>query len=408
MTSFSTLQNLTTLLGRESGDEEVVVALLALKNAVSHSPKDIANLALLLARSGDQFPECGASIADVASTGGPTSLSTLLTPLFLRSAGMKVAKLGVPGRPAGGIDVLAQIAGFSPRISMAHAARILDESGYVHFLAEGDAAPLDGKLFQLRQHSGTQEVAALVVASILAKKLAVRATHVGLDIRVSPHGNFGSNWNIASANAILFSETAKLLEITPAPILTDGRYPYQPYLGRSESLLALFEIFSESADDWLIEHFRLCRTLAQACLPYEQRANLSKVSRKCLESNFSEHVLAQGGETSAFYDLVERTKRSHDCEIISLRDGYVEYPLLRLRSIFSKWQKLFANSNVPFPDPIGMIFRFRPGEWVSKGTVLATFRADESIRKDVCSDLCEIIANPPSVPRGPTFELIYE
>ena len=51
------------------------------------------------------------SIADVASTGGPGSLSTLLPPFVLSTLGCNVVKLGVPGRSAGAIDSLATLPG---------------------------------------------------------------------------------------------------------------------------------------------------------------------------------------------------------------------------------------------------------------------------------------------------------
>src|SRR5690348_1284014 len=65
---------------------------------------DLASLSSTLARSGEQkrFPS-NVHTADIASTGGPSSLSTLLGPLYLRALGFHVPKLGVPGRPAGGI-----------------------------------------------------------------------------------------------------------------------------------------------------------------------------------------------------------------------------------------------------------------------------------------------------------------
>lgn len=89
----------------------------------------IAELAHLLAGSGALLPATGPT-ADLASTGGPGSLSTLIAPLALASYGLKVPKLGVPGRPAGGVDVLRQIPGYSTRFDESGAMKVLQDCGY--------------------------------------------------------------------------------------------------------------------------------------------------------------------------------------------------------------------------------------------------------------------------------------
>ena len=71
----------------------------------------IAELANWLAASGEQLSPRGRT-ADLASTGGPGSLSTLWAPAALVASGFLVPKLGVLGRPAGGIDVLSQVPGY--------------------------------------------------------------------------------------------------------------------------------------------------------------------------------------------------------------------------------------------------------------------------------------------------------
>jgi pyrimidine-nucleoside phosphorylase len=91
---------------------------------------EIAELARGLASSGAELPPDPCS-ADLASTGGPTSLSTLLCPLFLRARGLRVPKLSVVGRPAGGVDVLQTIPGFNAALELPTAKAALARSGGV-------------------------------------------------------------------------------------------------------------------------------------------------------------------------------------------------------------------------------------------------------------------------------------
>lgn len=115
--------------------------------------EDIAKLAESLAASGERFQALERS-ADLASTGGPGSLSTLWAPAILAASGYKVPKLGVPGRPAGGVDVLAQVPGYRVNLNRIEAKAVLDDCGYVHLLAGNHFAPADAAMFAYRQRVG--------------------------------------------------------------------------------------------------------------------------------------------------------------------------------------------------------------------------------------------------------------
>ena len=225
---------------------------------------DIAYLATTLGKSG-RVPVVPGSrpTADLASTGAPTSLSTLLAPLYLRAMGCCVPKLGVPGRPAGGVDVLAQVPGYRVKLTNSEVAASIERCGYAHFLAGGEHAPLDARLFRFRQRSGTQSVPALVIASLLSKKIAVGLEHAGLDVRVAPHGNFGLTWDEARRNAERFQRVAAIVGVKAVCFLTDARFPYQPFIGRGEALVALKDTFSGLGEPALEQHTRLC--FAMAC-----------------------------------------------------------------------------------------------------------------------------------------------
>ena len=173
------------------------------------SDDEIARLARVLADSGAtlSWPST-VTVADIPSTGGPSSLSTLISPLFLVALGCAVPKLAVIGRPAGGIDVMAQVPYYTITLSRTDVLRIIDRCRYAHFLATTDHAPLDARLFDYRRKTDAVNVPALAIASLLAKKLAVGLAQVGLEVRVAPHGNFGGTWTEArKCGAILHDRT---------------------------------------------------------------------------------------------------------------------------------------------------------------------------------------------------------
>jgi thymidine phosphorylase len=362
----------------QSSDEEIISFLSNVKDSAPRDAGLAADLAAVLAGSGRTFKPRSETTADVASTGGPSSLSTLLCPLYLRTGAFEVPKLGVPGRPAGGIDCLAQLDGYQTAFDDAGLHRVLGEAGYAHFLAAHAYAPLDARLFSLRQKHGFQEVPTLVAASLLSKKLAVGVQRAGLDVRVAPHGNFGRTWGDAQDNARLFTEAAELLGLMGCPVLTDGAQPYQPYIGRAEALVALADVFDSTEGPWLTEHLNDCRGLSVATASSESRSLIENASRSDLRQWFYANVLAQGSSCGAFEALVGRTRDAHKAKVAAQQDGFVSISLEGIRRTLVTAQAAANPEHVGFPDPAGVVLMRKPGERVSRGDVLATVRCEKA------------------------------
>jgi pyrimidine-nucleoside phosphorylase len=285
--------------------------------------------------------------------------------------------LGVPGRPAGGIDCLAQIPGYRTGFADVELDQVLERAGYAHFLADGRYAPLDARVFKLRQQHGLQEVPTLVAASLLSKKLAVGVRNAGLDIRVAPHGNFGRNSQEGERNAQLYRETAELLSIEAFPVLTDGTLPYQRYVGRSEALLALFRLFRGDVDTWLDEHYELCRGLACKAVPDEWKPAVRAAVRDDLRKAFEANVNAQGGSFAGFVGVAEQCSMGHRHELRAPANGVATYALEAIRKTLVELQSsVKASDACTFPDPVGLILQARPGSPVTAGSIVATARVD--------------------------------
>lgn len=333
--------------------------------------EDVALLALRLAESGERIASTGnRPIADVPSTGGPSSLSTLLSPLVLVIGGAIVPKVGVPGRPAGGIDTLACIPGFEAHLSRSDLLRCLTASSYAHFLAGESFAPLDAHLFAYRRRVGAIDVPSLAIASLLSKKIAVGVNHVTLDVRVAPHTNFGSTWDEARDNAHRFMRIAQELGIAATCFLTDATMPYQPFLGRGESLIALAHIFSAEATGDLGDHVTLCSEMANLCLGTNVVPHPGQ-----LKDVFLKHLEQQGTSWANFSSKVRQIESQPTVTLTAESDGYFTVDLNGIRKSLVNQQEAAKSTREQFPDPCGVTLLLPCGSVVNKGDVLARVRS---------------------------------
>jgi len=363
-----------------SGDTSSFENLVKCANAATD--EDLAMLADCLGRSGATLA-FGNSV-DVASTGGPTSLSTLLPPLAIAAMGCQVRALAVPGRPAGGIDVMGTIPGYRVHLDPSEVSAVIKRSCYVHFLADRHYAPLDIALFRYRQNHAAQAVAPLAIASLVAKKVAAGVGRACLDVRVAQHGNLGRTWPEARNNAERFVRVADLLGIRATCWLTDARFPYQPWIGRGETLVALDYVLSGQADGSLQDHAQLCNRMAAATVG----AIVSDIpSPSRLRETLERHLEAQGASWSAFQTRVEATRQAERHIIRVQREGTLRVDLALIRDLLVRVQADFHESGRDFCDPAGIVLLCETGRRVSEGQEVALVRAPSAVMDALVADL---------------------
>lgn len=334
----------------------------------SATDEDIAELALALARSGATI-EPSRNHMDVASTGGPTSLSTLIAPLQLAASGAGVPALAVPGRPAGGIDSIGTLPNYRVGLTPDEVQAVLARCRYAHFIAGHEFAPLDAELFKFRQEHGAQASPALAIASLLSKKIAVGVTRVALDVRVAPHGNFGAHPEEAEASAARFSRIAQHLGIDAHCWLTDATVPYQPWIGRGETIAALHLALVDRADGTLATHVRTCLRIADDLRPPEGE---TRPQRKAL---FANHLEAQGSSWEVFTRRATAVEQAPRAEVLAPTDGHVVVNLPALRRLLVAEQaRVPAPRGTAFSDPAGLVLARDPGVFLEAGEVVALVR----------------------------------
>ncbi len=161
-------------------------AMAVLLNGMTH--EETAHLTNTMANSGDvlNLAELNSIIVDKHSTGGVGDKTTLSIAPMVAACGLAVGKMSGRGLgySGGTIDKLESIPGYRAELSTEEFISQLKDIGIVLAGQSLDLAPADGKLYALRDVTGTVPSIPLIASSIMSKKIAAGAEAIVLDVKV--------------------------------------------------------------------------------------------------------------------------------------------------------------------------------------------------------------------------------
>src|SRR5438309_5965617 len=149
--------------------------------------RETSDLTMAMAHSGEELHvrDVISPVVDKHSTGGVGDKVTLAVAPLVAACGVAVGKMtgrGL-GHTGGTVDKLESIEGFSATLSRAEFMRILTQHALVLAGQSHDLAPADGRMYALRDVTGTVESIPLIAASIMSKKLAEGLNALVLDVK---------------------------------------------------------------------------------------------------------------------------------------------------------------------------------------------------------------------------------
>ena len=328
--------------------------------------EEIVSLTEMLAYSGELLPK-DENVVDIPSTGGPSSLSTILCPLYLSSIGLEVRKLGVSGRPAGGLDVLYQIPGYRTKYNFEEIKNIIAlRIPYFHFESAGTFAPLDAVLFKYRKQLSSINIPQLAIASLLSKKIAMGISNINLDVRAAKFGNFGQTFDECLENAEKFCKVAACFQIAAKCTVSDATIPYQPYIGRREALIAIYNLLYGQPNEWLLDHNNFCMRLCDELIQLTHLDGCNNLSLPNARSAFESNLSFQGASIEKFMDFISAECRK--TVVYSTRAGLISYNLDAIRNAIVDAQNVISLNDCTnvYPDPVGVELLVEPGRYVEK------------------------------------------
>jgi len=354
------------------------------------TPRETTDLTLAMAHSGQMLDL--SDVVDLAvdkhSSGGvgdKTSLTVLPT---VAACGLPVGKMSGRGLgfSGGTLDKLESIPGYRVDLSIAEFKKQLKEKGIVLTGQSLDLAPADGKLYALRDVTGTVPSIPLIASSIMCKKIAAGAQAIVLDVKTGL-GAFMETLDEARVLASLMVDIGRLAGRQVVALLSDMNQPLGFAVGNSLEAIEAIETLKGGGPQDFREHcLHVCAHLLVLgkCAKdlAEGRAQAEKaIADGSAFEKFRVLVQAQGGDVSFVDDTSKFTRAKFIQVIESPENGSISQ--IQARSVGEASVILGggrAKKSDQIDHAVGIMIHHKVGDRVRKGEPLFTIHANDESR----------------------------
>jgi len=379
------------------------------------TPRETTDLTLAMANSGHMLDL--RDVVDLAvdkhSSGGVGDKTSLAVLPIVAACGLPVGKMSGRGLgfSGGTLDKLESIPGYRVDLTTEEFKHQLKEKGIVLTGQSLDLAPADGKLYALRDVTGTVQSIPLIASSIMCKKLAAGAQAILLDVKTGL-GAFMETLEEARQLANLMVDIGQLAGREVVALLSDMNQPLGNAVGNSLEVVEAIETLNDHGPADFLEH---CLHVSAHMLVLGKRARDLSEGRARAETSIADGsafeklrvlVQAQGGDVSYVEDSSKFPRTAHIDVVKSPQSGYLAQ--IQARTVGEAAVALGAGrarKSDPIDHAVGFLIHHKVGDQVEKGEPLFTIHANDEERLAAAraSVLAAHVFSEESVERLPLF-----
>lgn len=356
------------------------------------TPRETTDLTLAMANSGHMLDL--SDVVDLAvdkhSSGGVGDKTSLAVLPIVAACGLPVGKMSGRGLgfSGGTLDKLESIPGYRVDLTTQEFKHQLKEKGIVLTGQSLDLAPADGKLYALRDVTGTVQSIPLIASSIMCKKLAAGAQAILLDVKTGL-GAFMETLEDARQLARMMVDIGQLAGRDVVALLSDMNQPLGNAVGNSLEVVEAVETLKDNGPEDFLEH---CLHVSAHMLVLGKRAKDLAEGRAMAEKSIVDGsafeklrvlVEAQGGDVSYVDNTSKFPKAEHVETMKSPESGYLSQ--IQARTIGEAAVALGAGrarKSDPVDHAVGFVIHRKVGDHVEKGEPLFTIHANDREKLD--------------------------
>jgi thymidine phosphorylase len=338
-------------------------------------PSELAKWTAAMIASGERMDlsSISAPTVDKHSTGGVgDKVSLPLAPIVAAcgAADPMLSGRGL-GHTGGTLDKLESIEGFRVALSPREMLRILDDVGAVICAAGPGLAPADGKLYALRDVTGTVESIPLIASSIMSKKIAEGTEALVLDVKVGS-GAFLPDIAMARELAETMVALGEAHGVRTSALLTNMDTPLGRTAGNGLEVTESVEALrGDGSDDLMEVTLALAREMLDlARIDADPAATIADGSAL---AKWRDMITAQDGNPDAAIPQASERK-----VVTADRSGVLRR--LDARAVGNAAWRLGAGrarKEDPVSPSAGVVCLKKPGDAVEEGEPVLELHADE-------------------------------
>jgi len=354
------------------------------------TPRETADLTLAMAHSGQTLDlhDIAPLVVDKHSSGGVGDKVSLVIAPLVAASGLPVGKMSGRGLgfSGGTIDKLESIRGYRVNLSVDEFRAQLKQIGIVLSGQSVDLAPADGKLYALRDATGTVPSVPLIASSIMSKKIAAGADAIVLDVKVG-RGAFMKTVDDARALALVMVNIGRDMGRKCVALLSDMNQPLGRAVGNALEVREAIDTLHGGGPSDFRHH---CLTASAHMLrlghKVESLAQGEKLAAQLLDSGqawtkFVELVRAQDGDVAMIENPALLPQARLVKAVPALRSGYiagVDAAQVGMTSVELGAGR--AKKGDPIDYAVGLIVHHKVGDAVNTGEPLFTIHANDEAK----------------------------